>query len=254
MKKYLLLALFLFPLQSFATIAFFQNTTGSCTTAMCSTTAFGSTVVAGDLIVITVTDDSGLPDSITNVTDTGANTYTQILIKDSSATTRMYYTKVVTGGSSFTVTTTRNANASRVVIIAQEFNGFLGTATLDQHTFAFNTGTAADSGASGTTINANEVVVGGFGHAGATSVWSLGTGYSNLGTVNVTNAASAQESKVVSSTGTQNATANIVASRDWVAGVATFYDSVGTTLSLFPFGTLNFGSGTWNFAFGTWNF
>lgn len=212
-------------------LSFKQSTTGgSTTTSPIASTAFGSAVTAGNLIVVTTADTSGATNGVTNVTDTGGNTYTQIMDTHGTNGFQMWYAVVATGGSSFQVSVTWDTGfTSKIEFVAQEFQGFTGTPTLDVSHFApasgGTTSTAPNSGATATTSQANELVVGGAQHSGSTSAFSLGTGYTNLGTVNSASCAVAQESKVVSSTGTQTAAFTIAASREWICGVATFYDA-----------------------------
>lgn len=223
-------------------LAFRQSTTGgSTTTSPTASTAFASAVVAGNLIVVTTADTSGATNGVTNVTDTGGNTYTQIMDTHGTNGFQMWYAVVVTGGSGFQVSVTWDTGiTSKIEFVAQEFNGFVGTPTLDKSTFAPATGgstsTSPNSGATATTTQAAELVVGGAEHSGSTAAFSLGSGYTNLGTVNSSSCAVAQESKVVSSTGAQTATLSIAASREWICGVATFYDAgAGATGQYFFF-------------------
>lgn len=219
---------YLTPQTAQAAMAFFQSTTCNGTVSPIVTTNFGSTVVAGDLIVVTVVDDAGVAEPGMTVTDTGGNTYTRIAdtLAANTGTQTMWYARVVTGGSSFNVTVTNAGGAfARLSCVAQEFNGFTGTATFDKiSAYATGASTAALSASSGTLTDANELVVGSFAHYATISAFTLGSGYTNLGTVNVANAASAQESKVVAATTAVTAPATIAASREWTAYVATFRD------------------------------
>lgn len=213
-------------------LAFVQSTTGNGTTSPVTSTAFASTVTAGNIIVVTEVDDSGVDLSATmSFSDSGGNTYTQLATTGAANTYThtVWWAKVVTGGSSFTVTVTETTGAwARMDFVAQEFSGFTGTPTFDKiSAYATGSGTTATSNTSGTLTAADEVVVGSFAHGGLTSAFSLGSGYTNLGTVNVANAASAQESKIVASTTAVTASATIAASREWTAYVATFYDVGG---------------------------
>lgn len=220
-----------FPYPALASVGFFQSTTCNGNATPLNSTNFGSTVVAGDLIVVTITDDGGVSGSITGLTDTGGNTYH--LIANSAAantgTQTMWYAVVTTGGSSFhTIITFNTSSAGRVTCVAQEFNGFTGTPTFDKVS-AYNTGTSVSalSLTSGTLTQASELIVGSFSHYSTASAFSLGTGYTNLGTVSQANAGSAQESKLVAVNTAVTAGATIAASREWTAYVATFYDAGG---------------------------
>lgn len=219
------------PTPAHAAFGFFQGTTCSVTVSPCATTNFASTVVAGDLIVVTVVDDSGIAEPAMTVTDTGGNTYTRIAdtAANDTGTLTLWYARVVTGGASFKVTVTNTGGAfARLDAVAQEFNGFTGTVTFDKVSgFVSGSSVSPLSLTSGTLTQANELVVGSFAHYATISAFSLGSGYTNLGTVNVANAASAQESKVVAATTAVTAGATIAASREWNAYVATFYDNTG---------------------------
>lgn len=212
-----------------------SNATGSAVTGSLGTTA------AGQLIVITINDDSAGTTTITGVTDTFSNTWVKVPVTGTgftnnvglnSVSVQMWYCVIATGkaGASHAVTVNwSTAGAARVTVGASYFNGFVNTPTLDQIKGATGTSTSASSGASATTTAAAEVVVGGFGHASTTSAYTLGSGYTNLATQNIANAAVAQESKIVSATAAMTATASIAASRAWVAIVVTFKDVAGTT-------------------------
>lgn len=227
----------LMPLTASAALAFFQSTTCSGTVSPTNSTNFGSTVVAGDLIVVTVGDDSGTEGVLTSVGDTGGNTYTKIADTGSNdtGTETIWYTEVVTGGASFHVIINATGGFARLTCAAQEFNGFVGTPTFDKvSALANGNSTAALSATSGTLTQAAELVVGGFTHYATVSAFSLGTGYTNLGTVNVANAAVAQESKIVAATTAVTAAATIAAAREWNAYVVTFYDAPNTATAVTP--------------------
>lgn len=208
-----------------APLTFVQGTTASATTTPATTTAFASNPTVGNLIVVSVSDDSGVTNNVSSVTDLYGNTYTQILTVASSSSLQMWYTEVASTGALFTVAAVWNpVSAGRCVIIAQEFSGFSGTPTLDKTTNTGSTGTAVSTGATAATTQAPELVVVGVSHDSTTSAYTAGLSYYNQGTVNVANAAAAQTSKSVLTTGAQTGTSTIAASRTWVAGVATFYD------------------------------
>lgn len=217
-------------------LAFKQSTTGNNTTSPVVTTAFAGTVVAGNLIVVTVVDDAGVSEPTMSVTDSGGNTYTRRAdtLAANAGTHTVWTARVVTGGSSFTVTCTNPGGAfARLTITAQEFDGFVGTATFDKvSAYASATSTAALSATSGTLTDSNELVVGSFAYYGVASTFTLGSGYTNLGGVNVANASSAQESKVVAATTAVTAAGTIGASREWTAYVLTFRDVGGGPVSL----------------------
>lgn len=212
-------------------MAFVQSTTGNTTTSPTTTSAFGSSTTSGNLIVVTCSDDSALTTNGIAVTDSKGNTYTKVIHAANASTLSMWYSATITGGASHTVTATwSEAATGRVTVVAQEFSG--GYNTLDKSTSATGSSTTPSSGATAATTVADEQVVGGVSRAGTASAISLGSGYTNLGTVNVADAGVGQESKAVSSTGAQTATFSIAASRAWVCGVLTFSGAAsGTTAS-----------------------
>lgn len=219
-------------------LAFQGGTTGNAAASPTTTTAFGVTLGVGQLLVASTSDDSGLAtNGVTGVTCSDGTTLTRIpgASGAGSVSLSMWYGVVVAGGASKTVAAAWNVgNTGRLTIAAQVFNGFTGTPTLDQVSTTGSTGTAVSSNATPATTQSAEIVVGGAAHAGTASAFSLGTGYTNLSTVNQANAAVAQESKVVAATGAQTATFTIAASRDWEAGVATFYDLVAGASTSVP--------------------
>lgn len=218
-------------------LAFVTGNSASATASPATTGALTGTIVAGQLIVLTITNDSGTLTSVSAVTDSKGNTYTKIQTPVSnSVVVEMWYTVVTTGGTGLTVSATWNTgNTGRCVVIAQYFNGFVSTPTLDKFSTASATSLSAGGGTTATTTVAAELVVLGGGHAAAVSAFSLGTGYTNLTTVNVINAAAAQSSKVVAATGAQTGGTTIAASRANVGMIATFYDGSTTQTLTSPF-------------------
>jgi hypothetical protein len=221
-------------------LAFVSGATVSDTTGTATTGSLGTTA-AGQLIVITVSDDGAGTTEITSITDTYGNTWAKVPnggtnnVLQNSSSTQMWYAALGVGkaGASHTVTVNWNTAATgRVTVAAQYINGFTGTPTLDKSTGAIGTSTSASPGTTAATTNANEVVVIGVGHAGLTTSMSLGAGYTNLTTIEAANASVGQESKVVAATGTQTGTMGITASRAWGAIIATFYDNVPQSLTM----------------------
>lgn len=210
-------------------IAFVGTATASNATGVAVTSAFAATTATGQLIVVSYGDDSATSTTFTSMADNKSNTYLPIgSFQINGMTYRMFYSVLTAGGTGHTVTANWSTVASsRATLVAQYFNGFTGTPTLDQTAGATGASTSANPGTTGATINANELIVIGAVHDAAVSGFSLGTGFTNLGTVSVANAQNGQESNVVSATGTQTGFLTIAASRNWGAQIATFYDSIG---------------------------
>lgn len=210
-------------------IAFVAGATASDATGVATTGSLG-TVAVGQLVVVTVTDDSAGTTTQGVPTDNAGNTYTRVgaLILN-TITVGLYYSKITVGNAALAVKDTwSTAAASNLSMAAQYFNGFTGTPTLDQSTTTgTGSSTAATPATTSATVNANELVVIGAGFGGATTTQTLGTGYTNLSAINFANASSGQESKVVAATGTQTGVITLGASRAWGAAIATFQDVTG---------------------------
>ncbi len=225
-------------------IAFVEGKPANNITGVATTAAFTNTFAVGQLVVVYIGYDGGA-DATTSVTDnaTTPNTYNAIpLFGVGNGTTmyeQAYYAVVTTAKASPAVTLNFNSAGTNANIIVEYFNGFVGTPTLDQiHSQINASSTTCTSGASPTTTQPTELVVGMGMHISTTSAFSLGTGYTNLVQSSVANRQVAMESKVVSSTGAQTATFTIAAARVNAGGVATFYDAIpgGTPTNLFfPF-------------------
>lgn len=217
-------------------LSFRQTALGNGTTSPVTSAAFASQPVVGNIIVVTVVDDAGISEPSMTVTDNatgGSNTYTRLADTGAAntGTHTLWWAKVARTVASLTVVVTNPGGAfARLTSTAQEIQGFVGTPTFDKvSAYATGSSTTALSATSGTLTNANEIVVGSFAHYATVSAFTLGTGYTNLGTENVANAASAQETKVVAATTAVTASATIAAAREWTAYVATFYDAAAAT-------------------------
>lgn len=190
------------------------------------TGAFGASIKAGNSIVITVADDAGVINKISSIVDSAGNTYTQRISNAATDSISIWDCLGIKGGAGVTLTVTYvSASITNVSLVAQEFKGLLFPATADKSTSALATSTAPNSGASGITSRPNELVIGGVAYTAAGGVATLGATYRNLGN-ETTNAAihSAQEHKVVGTTGAQTANFTIT-SAAWLCAVVTYYGS-----------------------------
>jgi hypothetical protein len=202
-----------------------QTVTASTTsgTGTLTTSAFAGSTTTGNLIVVGVSFDSGTLNTVTAVSDSKSNTYTKILDLDGTQDVTLWYAQNITGGASHTVTVTFNSGAGAALgFVAQEFTGIASSSSLDKSVIAQGTSTTPASGNTAATTQADELVVGVLGFSSTSTSITLGSGYSNLGSVTGTNLSAALESKVVAATGAQSAGATLGASRAWCMGVATF--------------------------------
>jgi len=239
---------------------------GTSTQSGASPVSFGklSSVSAKDLIVLFAMGDGGslaIP-AVSNVTDTLANTFTEVPnfeFANVAGTQNMgvWYAVVTNAGSNDVITVTFNASAENFAGVVQQFTGFTGTATLDKMstTTTATASTTCAMGTTGVTTQANEVVIGGCEHASTASAFSLGTGYSNLTQISVAARQSAMQSKIISSTGAQTGKMTIAAARVNIGGIVTFYDNApppsglysGTPVARFVNGIFQFINGIFQF-------
>lgn len=208
--------------------AFVQSTTASESANATPLTTAGIATTSTNLLVAGISFDSGTLNTITGVTDSKGNTWSKAIELDAAALLSLWYSPNITGGSGHTLTIAYNdAVGSAISCVLQEFSGIATASPLDRTISAQGTSTAPSSGATATTTQADELVIGLVGWAGATSTASLGAGYTNLGQVALANASTAVESKVVAATGAQTAAMALAASRDWAAICATFKAAAG---------------------------
>ena len=216
-------------------IAFVQSTGGKTDTSPLAVTAFGSSVTAGNYIILTLGGDSGATGEVISITDNkGGNTYTQVtgynaIDGGDNLWIDMWYCKVVNGGTGFAISVTFDDTSTNIAVVAQEFSGIAASTPFDKKATATGTSTTPSSGNTAALSQADELVVGGCVHSGTASAFSLGSGYTNLGQQSVANYQTAQESKVVAATTAVAATFTIAASRLWLCGVATFKGVAGGT-------------------------
>lgn len=199
-----------------------QSATGKGATAKVTTAAFPGATVGGNCIVVAIAEDSGITGQVSSVTDSKGNTYTEIMQTASTSTLHVYYAVNIVGGTGHTVSANWSlANGSNLAMVCQEFSG------IQQTTPAFdvaqtNTGgsdTAATSGATSPTTQADELILGFACTDGAAIGFTAGSGYSNLVSAAQVDVNVAMESKVVAATGVQTATFTLSAARNWVAGI-----------------------------------
>lgn len=169
--------------------------------------------------------------TVSSVSD-GTNTYTQIDVIQNGNRLYGFYAANISSG--ITTVTVHCSNGSGIVAIVREYSG-LTTTPLDKHTIQSQSfDNPASSGATATTTQASELVIGYIGSNGS-DTFSLGSGYGNLVSQDngFVNAIVGLEDATVSSTGAQTATFGTGGGGTYVVGVATFKAaSGGATLSI----------------------
>jgi hypothetical protein len=203
-----------------------QAFSGTNTTFASSVTTSSATTTVGNILIAIVEADTVAQNGIT-VSDNKGNTWTRVISTALAATfdLEVWVAQITTGGASHTVTATDNGGGVDSLIIVEEWSGAATSSVADQSVGATGTvSSAANSGASGTTTQADEVVIGAVVASG-NRTFTLGAGYSNGTKVNTTFSSLFFESQIVSATGTQTATATISANVSWVCQVATFKEA-----------------------------
>ena len=194
---------------------FVQVKSATLTSGASEAITFTAAQTSGNLNVVAVMWGD-TTSTVSSVTDSKGNIYALAVgpTKASGLTSAIYYAKNIASGSN-TVTVKFNQTASYPNVNVLEYRGLDTANPLDVRAPATGSGTTANSG-SATTTSANELIV---GAGNPTSVFkSPGSGF----TSRVINAfGGISEDKVVSSTGSYNATATL-SSGTWVMQMATF--------------------------------
>jgi hypothetical protein len=200
------------------TIAYMQSKSVTQSSGASVAIAYPAAEVAGDLNVVAVMWGDTTA-SVSSVTDNKGNAYALAVgpTKGTGLTSSIYYAKNIAGGST-TVTVTFNRSASYPNVNVLEYSGLDTTNPLDVSAAAIGSGTTASSG-SATTRAASELIV---GAGNPSSVFkSAGSGFTSR-LINAFGGIS--EDKIVSSTGSYNATATLT-SGSWVMQMAAFRGS-----------------------------
>jgi len=185
----------------------------------------GTSVTTGNLVIVGITAwNQSIPTS--TVHDSKGNTYTRILEAVNTSTNdhaAIFYAKNVTGGSSFTVSST----ISNVTISVHEYSGVATSSPLDQ--FASQTGFSATptSGNVTTTID-HELYFGLAWSGGHGDTWTATSSFTlrEQETDNNTYERHATEDKVVSTATSTAAKFTTATSEAWIAAIASFKPAV----------------------------
>jgi hypothetical protein len=203
-------------------VKFVQVNSKTSTSASALTTAYSSQQAAGNLNVVAVMW-GGTTRAVSSVTDSRGNSYALAVgpTKATGLSSAIYYAKNIASGSN-AVTVTFNGTVAYPNVNVLEYSGLDTANPLDVSAAATGSGTTANSG-SATTTSANELIV---GAGNPTSVFTgAGSGFSNRV---INGFGGISEDRVVSSSGSYNATASLT-SGVWVMQMAAFRTSAGTS-------------------------
>jgi hypothetical protein len=176
---------------------------------------FTAAQTAGNLNVVSVMWGD-TTSSVSSVTDSKGNSYALALgpTRVTGLSSAIYYAKSIASGSN-TVTITFNQSAAFPNVNVLEYSGLDTASPLDVAKGATGSGTTANSG-SATTTSASELI---FGAGNPTSSFTAaGSGFSNRV---INSYGGIAEDKIVSSTGSYNATATL-SSGTWVMQMVGF--------------------------------
>ena len=224
-------------------ISFVKEFSGASGSSPASTTTTTVTVPAGGVavghgLVVSMAclhDTTGV--SSVSGSDPRGNTYTHletegIVTNPNNTVTVLYTTVTTTLQAGDVISFTPNIPTSRCAINIYELDKAL---TYDVHAYGDNGGsftTNLVAGTTPTTTVANELVIGSFMLVNAGRTFTPGTGYSGgtkvLSTGGSGERAIATEYKLVSSTGTQSATATLNSSGQYIGITSTFSEYVPT--------------------------
>lgn len=211
------------------------NTSSSATTLV-YTVVSGSEPVSGNLLVLSAVTSGSR--TISSIVDSRSNTYAvaDFAAFGTSCTGFVAYSLLATSlqnGDTITITWSSTANSA---VNISEWSGIAASSPLDQHANANSIGTSSVStftvGPTGTTAQADELVVAAFGYVGSNS-GTAGSGYTLLTRVQSTgtNRSVHAEYQVVAATGAQTATMdiNVASSGGTGMALATFKAAAGGT-------------------------
>jgi hypothetical protein len=160
---WLLLASTVFVAPAFSA-ASLVNTARNSQDTSATTIATSSTiaVTAGNLIVVCVAQASTtLDNQVTGIADTAGNTYAKVVSSGGSpGNLEMWYAYNITGHATNTITATYTAARSFRRIIARQYSGIITTDPKDKTDTGTGTDTSPVTGATDTTTQANELLLG----------------------------------------------------------------------------------------------
>lgn len=190
---------------------------------------WANNTTTGNAIIVTA-GSVVFPNSVTSVTDSQLNTYVKAVSqKNGDPIIEIWYALNITGGTLPTVTVHFSSSSGRPGAMIREYSGLATSLALDQTAGANvpSSTTSWSTGASGSTVSNNELIVVAAVANDNSHSWSLGSGFGNLQTQVASSTGNfATEDKIVATTGSQ--TGLLTASSGMVGGIialATFSDT-----------------------------
>jgi trimeric autotransporter adhesin len=184
-------------------------------------------VANGDASIIGIATGLSATGAISSVTDSQGNTYVRAgQYAGTLIEVELWYSLNATLDNTTTITVTPAVGTTVWSAVWCVVSGVATTSAFDVTAGTSGTsGTSSNSGSTSTTSDANEII---FGLAGQANnrPFSAGSGYTSINQTANTNLAEVfLEYKIVSATGSYNATASWDLSSNWAMGVFTFGDT-----------------------------
>ncbi len=199
------------------------NTGATGTASLTATT--GTATGAGDLLVVTVRDRSSPLTAVSAISDSssGLNTWQQATgVQNGSGDEEIWYASNASGVTSITVSITGTASLAMTVL---DISG-AAAAPLDRTATKRGSGTAATTGTTVSTSQANEIVVADIGWNSAVSPSKQTAGYtvvaSQQSTVSSTQTGEQAAWRVLTAIAAETFAATLSSSVPWLGAIATF--------------------------------
>ena len=193
--------------------------------------------VNGNTLVAVIGTRSTSGNSITSISQTGATWKRAVsTIGTSGTTTEIWYAPNVQGAAT---AVTINQSSVRGAAIIMEYSGVFTVPALDQTANTTATSTAAVTGTTPTTTQANELCVGGIGLVNSSyTLTSPLNGFTSVASAATTSGSASVNAKIyaldltnVVTTGTQSSGGTVSTSSAWSGAIATFIATPMLTLS-----------------------
>lgn len=190
---------------------------------------WGSNTTTGNTIIVAVAP-AVAANNVTSITDSQGNTYVHDVRNTAGAGSHpqieIWHAENITGGTTPTITVNWT-NSTNCAWIAREYSGLATSSTLDKTAGSSGTNNAPSSGATATTSQNDELVIGAVSYPTTTVTMTAGSGYANASQKGSTGAGTsslvAVEDKTVAATGAQTATfSSSETGNNWNCVVATF--------------------------------
>jgi hypothetical protein len=224
----------------YATPARVRSATGysAASTSTSFTVTMGAAPAAGNTLVAVISSRGSAANQITGISSTGASWARAAQSTNASGSTLEIWSAPVGSGAGVVVTIATTTGRCAGVVI--EYSGLMTTASpVDQWAVSNNIGTAAVTGTTTATTQANEVWIGGIGYRSSTpALGSILNSFTSVGSAKTTSTTPGNNvmvyalEAIVSATGTAGSGGTLTASATWSGAIATFKAAVTSTLAL----------------------